>query len=353
MAARIVPIALDDAGLKAIGEAARCLADGGLVAFPTETVYGIGCNAADPAALARLNAVKRRPPGKPYSIHLASAADVARHVDRVPPIAERLMKRYWPGPLTLVLPTADGKGVGLRVPANQLAIELLKRCPVPLVAPSANRSGNPPAKSAQEAADALGDDLDLILDGGATTLKEASTVLRVTDRGWEILRQGSITADMIRRTLDTTIIFVCTANSCRSPMAEVLCKQILAERLGGRIDDLDGRGYHVLSAGTAATWTMGASYQAIDAMRLRGLDLSDHQSQPITPGMVEDATVIYVMSHHHATSIRRFIPEADAKIQMLDPDGHDVADPVGSPVDVFVACADKMERFIRRHLGRL
>ena len=353
MPARIVPIVLNDAGLEAIGEAARCLADGGLVAFPTETVYGIGCNAADPAAMARLSRVKHRDPAKHYSIHLASAAGVARHVTHVPPIAERLMKRYWPGPLTLVLPTADGQGVGLRVPSNQIALELLKRCTVPIVAPSANRSGEPPAKSAQEVAATLGDELDLILDGGATTLKEASTVLRVTDRGWEILRQGSLTADMIRRTLDTTIVFVCTANSCRSPMAEVLCKQLLAERLGCPIGQLDARGYHVLSAGTAATWTLDASEQAVEAMRRRGLDLSAHQSRPVTPGMVEDATVLFVMARHHADSIRRYLPEADAKIKMLDPDGYDVADPVGSSVDTFAVCAAQMERFIRHHLGRL
>ena len=353
MGARIVRAALDEAGLRQIDEAAEMLAEGRLVAFPTETVYGIGCNAADPEAMARLMEVKRRAPDKPFSIHIGRVEDMARHVEHVPPIAGKLVLRYWPGPLTIVFPTEDGAGVGLRMPSNQIALALLRRTPVPVVAPSANRSGETPAKSAQDVADALGDDLDLILDGGATTLKQASTVLRVTDDGWEILRQGSVTADMIRRTLGTTIIFVCTANSCRSPMAEVLCKRALAERLGCGIGELDELGYCVLSAGTAAGWDLGASHQAVAAMRRRGLDLSGHQSRALTPGMIEDADALFVMARHHAESIRQIMPEAHAKIRMLHPDGLDIPDPVGSSVETFVACADAMDAYIRQQLESL
>ena len=353
MAARIERAGLSDDGLRHIDEAARMLAEGCLVAFPTETVYGIGCNADDPEAMARLVAVKRRAPDKPFSIHIGRTEDLERHVGHIPPIAEKLVRRYWPGPLTIVFPTADGRGVGVRMPSNQIALELLRRTPVPVVAPSANRSGDRPAKAAQEVADALGDDLDLILDGGPTTLKEASTVLRVTNDGWEILRQGSVTPDMIHRTLGTTIIFVCTANSCRSPMAEMLCKQALAERLGCAIDELPERGYCVLSAGTAAGWNFGASEQAVEAMRRRGLDLVDHQSRALTPGMIEDADVIFVMSRHHGESIRQILPEAASKIRMLDPDGRDIADPVGAPVETFAACADKLDACIRYHLETL
>lgn len=353
MRARMVRIALDEPGLREIDAAAELLADGRLVAFPTETVYGIGCNAADPAALARLAEVKRRPPDKPFSIHIGRVDDITRHADHVPAVGRKLVRRYWPGPLTIVFPTPDGRGVGLRMPSNQIALALLRRASVPVVAPSANRAGEAPAKSAREVADALGDDLDLILDGGATTLKEASTVLRVHDDGWEILRQGSITAEMIRRTLGTTIIFVCTANSCRSPMAEMLCKQALAEKLACDIDALPLRGYCVLSAGTAAGWNLGASDQAIAAMRRRGLQLAGHQSRALTPGMVQDADVIFVMARHHADSIRRVLPEARAKIRMLDPDGYDIHDPVGAPVDTFAACADRLDAFIRKQLDTL
>jgi len=348
MKARIVRVALDDQGLKHIDEAARLLTEGALVAFPTETVYGIGCNADDPEAVERLRQVKRRPPGKPFSIHIGSKDDVRRHVERVPPIGEKLMQRYWPGPLTIVFPGNEGRGIGLRMPSNRIALELLRCAAVPVFAPSANRSGEPPARSADEVAAALGDELDLILDGGTTTLEEASTVLRIAGNEWEILRQGSITEDMIRRTLGKTIIFVCTANSCRSPMAEMLCKQMLAERLGCVIDELEARGYNVLSAGTAATSNLSASQNAVEAMRRYGLDLSTHNSRPLTPGLIEDADVIFVMARHHSQSICGILPEATPKIRLLHPSGEDVCDPVGGSVETFLECAKSLRHYLEK-----
>lgn len=353
MKARIVPVSLDEQGLAHIAEAANLLAEGGLVAFPTETVYGIGCNAENPAAVERLKQVKRRPSEKEFSLHVAYPDDVRRFVDHVPPMAERLMRRYWPGPLTIIFPGNLGKGVGIRIPSNRFALELIRRAKVPVFAPSANRSGEPPAKTAAEVARAIGDDIDLILDGGTTTLKEASTVLRVTDTGWEILRKGSITEDMIRRTLGKTIVFVCTANSCRSPMAEALCKKLLADRVGCEIDELPARGYVVLSAGTAATWDSPASYQAVEAMTGYGLDISNHASRPLTPGLIEDAETIFVMARHHADSICSILPEARRKIRLLDPSGDDVPDPVGASVETFEECAQDMLRHLRAVIDTL
>jgi tRNA threonylcarbamoyl adenosine modification protein (Sua5/YciO/YrdC/YwlC family) len=346
MSARIVRAGFDDEGLEHIREAARLIASGGLVAFPTETVYGIGCNAEDSAAVERLRAVKARPEEKPFTLHIAEREAVARLVEKVPAAAEKLMRRYWPGPLTIVCPSADGSGVGLRMPSNRIALELLRRCRAPVYAPSANLSGQEPAKTAQEVAKSLGHNLDLILDGGPTSLKEASTVVRVSEEGWEVLRHGSIAPDMIQRTLGRTIVFVCTANSCRSPMAEYQCKEMLAERLGCSIEELPDRGYSVLSAGTAAMWDLPASTNAREAMRRRGLDMSRHKSRPITPGLIEDADAIYVMARHHQDSILSVMPEAGPKVRMLDPTGRDVSDPVGGSVDVFVRCGQNIRQLL-------
>jgi len=353
MKARLVPLTFDAEGLARIDDAARILTQGGLVAFPTETVYGIACNADDPKALERLIAVKGRPEGKPFSVHIARREDLARHVTHVPLAARKLMDRYWPGPLTIVFPTPGGQGIGIRMPANRAAQELLRRTAATVVAPSANRSGQPPATSADEVAATLGDELDVILDGGPTRLGEASTVVRVTDAGWEMLREGSVTLAMLRRTLGRTIVFVCTANTCRSPMAEMLCKQALAGTLHCAIDDLPKLGHTILSAGTSAYEDSPASQGALEAMKRHGLDLSRHVSRPLSLGLVEDADLIFVMARHHSDSIRGILPDAADKIRMMDPSGADIEDPVGSPVETFLACAAQLAQCIGSVLDEL
>ncbi|MBM4034011.1 MAG: threonylcarbamoyl-AMP synthase [Planctomycetes bacterium] len=354
MKARVVPARLDAAGLAAIEEAAKAIAAGALVAFPTETDYDIACNSANPQAVERLKVVKGHSSDELFSLHIGRKEDVARHVANVPPAARKLMSRYWPGPLTIVFPTPDGQGLGIRMPANSVAQELLKRAGVPVVATSANRSGEPDATSAAEVIRSLGDDLDIILDGGKTTYREASTVVRVAaDGSWEVLREGSVTNEMLKRTLGKTIVFVCTANSCRSPMAEALCKKMLAERLGCDIEDLPARGYNVLSAGTSAFGDGSASSQAVEAMQQHGIDLSGHLSRPVTPELVEDADVLFVMAQHHGDSIRRILPEAAAKTRLMDPTGKDVEDPVGGSVETFLECAETLQRCLREVLPQL
>jgi len=182
----------------AIAEAARVLRGGGLVAFPTETVYGLGADAANPAAIERLNQVKGRPPDKPYSLHLHSPDQMRPFVTAVPPMATRLIERFWPGPLTLVLPGKDGKTVGFRLPDHPIAQAFLRSCGVPVVAPSANRSGSPPPTDAAEVLEALDGSIECVLDGGPTRLGRESTVVEVLGARVEIRRDGAIPADAIR-----------------------------------------------------------------------------------------------------------------------------------------------------------
>lgn len=175
-----------------LAEAAKLLQGGGLVVFPTETVYGLGADAANPQAIDRLNRVKGRPPEKPYSLHLHDAAQLREFVDVVPPLAERLIERFWPGPLTIVMPSRDGKTIGFRLPDHPVARAFLKACGVPVVAPSANRSGSPPPTDAKEVLAALDGAVDCILDAGPTRLGRESTVVEVIGSRLEIRREGAI-----------------------------------------------------------------------------------------------------------------------------------------------------------------
>ena len=182
----------------AVAEAAQTLKRGGLVVFPTETVYGLGADATNPKAIERLNQVKGRPPEKPYSLHLASSEQVRACAASVPPIAERLMATFWPGPLTLVIPSRDGTTVGFRVPDHPIARAFLEACGVPVAAPSANRSGSPPPTDAQEVLAALDGAFDCLLDGGPTKLGRESTVVEVSwDGRVDIRREGAIAPQAI------------------------------------------------------------------------------------------------------------------------------------------------------------
>jgi len=166
--------------------AAALIRAGELVAFPTETVYGLGANALDPAAVAKIYAAKGRPSGSPLIVHVDSIA-MARGLAREwPEKAERLARRFWPGPLTLVLPkqphvpnvlTAGLDTVGIRVPANAIALALIQEACLPVAAPSANRFSELSPTTAQHVRDAMGDRVAIVLDGGRTTVGIESTVL--------------------------------------------------------------------------------------------------------------------------------------------------------------------------------
>jgi len=187
-----------------LAEAAHILCDGGLVAFPTETVYGLAADATNPQAVMRLNRVKGRPPEKPYSIHLYETAQIAAFVETIPPLATRLMERFWPGPLTIVMRSKDGKTVGFRLPNHPVAQAFLRRCQRPVVAPSANRSGFPPPTDGREALTALDGQFDCLLDAGPTPLGRESTVVSVVGGQLEILREGAIPLQTIQAVLRPT-----------------------------------------------------------------------------------------------------------------------------------------------------
>ena len=341
---KVVVIDPKDYRLSDLGEAAETLRAGGLVAFPTETVYGIAANAENPDAVSRLCRVKRRPKDKPLSIHVAGKDEVAKYVDRLPSMAKLLMDRFWPGPLTIILPGNADQGVGIRFPANRIAQDLIRLAGVAIVMPSANRSGEPPAVEAAEVRRVFQGEIEMIIDGGPCQLRQPSTVIRVDDDSWEVLREGIITQEMIENLVCTTILFVCSGNSCRSPMAEGLLKKALSRRVEIPPEDLLAKGYRILSAGTSALRGSRASSLAIDVMRERGADISRHSAQPLTRELVEEADLIYVMGHNHALILREWMPELSRKVQLLHPDGID--DPIGLPIEHYRSCANRIEECI-------
>ena len=353
MQTKALVVGRDGVASPAIKEAADILTSGGLVAFPTETVYGIGANADDATAVERLRALKERPEGKPFSVHIADRADLGKVVDPVPVIANRLMDRFWPGPVTIVFGRSDDS-VGVRLPSHKIGAAFLRECGVPVFAPSANLAGEMPATSAAEVSDALAGRIDAILDdGGEAPLGLASTIVRVWRTGWEVLREGAVPRDEIERAMKRTIVFICTGNSCRSPIAEVLCRETLAKRLRVEESDLEQMGYEVLSAGTATAGGGGASASALAAAKDAGLDISAHRSRPLTAEVLLAADKVYAMDGQHVRAAQAVCPDAAGKIELLDPDGGAIEDPIGMPVEVFRKIVQRMRRHVERRVEEL
>jgi L-threonylcarbamoyladenylate synthase len=198
----VLRIDADTPDVGAIARAAQVLRAGGLVAFPTETVYGLGASALDANAVAKIFAAKGRPARNPIIVHVADITAARKLASAWPEIAQHLAARFWPGPLTLVLPkqpvvpdivTAGGATVALRLPAHPVALALLRECGVPLAAPSANRSTELSPTLADHVVQSLGDAIDLVLDAGPTSGGLESTVLDVTCTPPRLLRPGLVT----------------------------------------------------------------------------------------------------------------------------------------------------------------
>jgi protein-tyrosine phosphatase len=369
------PIVIDirnaEDGRDVVHRAVQALAEGQLVALPTETVYGIAASACRGEAVERLLTVKGRAGGAPLALAIKSAEEALDYVPDMSPLARRLARRSWPGPITLVvdnqhresltaqLPASVRQAVtpngtlGLRVPANEMAQDVLRMLAGPLVLTSANRTGEADSVTAQEVVNALGGELALVLDDGPCRYGQPSSVVRVKENRFEILREGVVGEATLRRLASLMVIFVCTGNTCRSPMAELLMRARLAQFLKCRIDQLEDRGVVVISAGIAAAPGCPPTSEASQVMRERGLDLSRHEAQPLTDQLVRHADVIITMTHSHLQSIVERWPDAADRTQMLLPERTDVADPIGQTVGAYRDCADQIVTGVNHHAERL
>jgi L-threonylcarbamoyladenylate synthase len=211
----ILKINRDEPETEKIRAAAKVIQKGGLVAFPTETVYGLGANALNPNAVARIYAAKKRPLDNPIIVHISSRQDITELVEKVPAEAKKLINTFWPGPLTLVLkasasvPEATTGGldtVAVRMPDHKVALALIRESGVPIAAPSANLSGRPSPTTADHARQDLEGRIEMILDCGPTRIGVESTVLDLTAVPPQILRPGGVSYEDLKRLLGQVVL---------------------------------------------------------------------------------------------------------------------------------------------------
>jgi protein-tyrosine phosphatase len=354
-----------------IHRAVQALAEGQLVAFPTETVYGLGASACCAEAVERLVAVKDRTGKSPFALAIKSAEEATDFVPDMVPLARRLARRCWPGPVTLVVDNGQRDGLmcqfpaavrkvvspngtlGMRVPANEILLDVLRMLTGPIVLTSANRRGEPESVTGQEVETALGEDVALILDDGPCRYGQPSSVVRVRDNELEVLREGVVAEGTLRRLASVLVLLVCTGNTCRSPMAEVLMRQRLAHRIGCKLEELEARGVMVCSAGVAASPGCPPTAEAVAVMREHGLDLAQHEAQPLTEQLVRHADMILAMTAGHWQAIVGHWPGAADRTRLLLPDQMDVADPIGRPVDAYRHCAEQLKLGVDFHAERI
>ncbi|MGE5280695.1 MAG: L-threonylcarbamoyladenylate synthase [Deltaproteobacteria bacterium] len=346
---KISPLAIET---DVIREAAALLERGGLVVFPTETVYGIAVNLLHKGAFERLRQFKERSEAKQFSIHLASPADVSKYAVDVLPRAYKLMHRFWPGPLTLVLKAPGGRSVGLRLPAHPVALRLLAAVDFPVIAPSANRAGHAEPRDAATALQDCDGYVDMVLDAGPAEWGKASTVVDARALPFTVLREGALAAGDIRRISGRkTVLFVCTGNSCRSVMAEYLLKKRLKE--WGR-DDID-----VLSAGTGAFAGSRASQETEDLLKDADMDASGHRSRRLTAALIEEADLILGMETRHREEALRLLPQAKDRTHVLGAFTGlsgleaEVGDPIGGSAEVYHVCFLKLQQAVAKLKDRI
>jgi protein-tyrosine phosphatase len=290
------------------------------------------------------------------------------------PLARRLARRYWPGPLTLVVEAvpagleglAQRGWLGLRVPAQRGLQSLLSRLPFPVAIAAAARGDEAPATRFEQVVERFGSRLALCGDGGPARIGQPSAVLALGPARFELTRPGLLELSDLRRTAGLRLAFVCTGNTCRSPMAEGLAQRLLLERLGAlgpepvRGDPaaaaaapgrLAAFGFELASMGVAASFGAPASPQAIAALAPRGIDIAGHQSQPASWERLAEMDLALCLTRSHARALEALLPPGRGpRLELLDPEGRDVPDPIGGSLEDYRRCAAAIEAALRARL---
>ncbi len=354
-----------------VHRAVQALVEGKLVAFPSETVYVLAASALNPDAVQRLAAIRQPLPNEPLTLAIRSTDDALDFAPQMPSLALRLARRCWPGPVTLELEDAQlesviqrlpksvqtlvapEKRIRMRVPAHDMLLGVLRLVAGPLVMCGARQASDPDTITGKEVVARLGSKVDLVLDEGRSRFGQRSSLVRIVGNQLQVLRSGVISEANLKRLASWMVVVVCTGNTCRSPMAEVLLRKRLADKLKQPADKLDDSGVLVMSAGIAAAPGGRAATEAISIMNERGLDLSLHESQPLSDRLVRYADLIITMTRGHREAILNHWPEAASRTFVISRNRGDVADPIGGPTDMYRKCAEQIDAYLAEWVAEI
>lgn len=332
-----IKLALNDSNQPLVQEVKETLLKGGVVALPTETVYGLGAVAGNKAAVEKLTSLKQRSADKPFTLHYGNRESALTAFATLPPYGYRLAETFWPGPLTIVYDSVSEGKSGVRVPDHDFLSRTLNALGQPLYLPSANRSGEKEALSAAEVEACFGESLDLIVDGGEPRYFSSSTVIDITYHPFKILREGAVSVrDILDQYIRKRIVFVCTGNTCRSVMAEYLLKKYLAD-----YDPLLLERYEIISRGTGAFCGAPASPAVIPLLNEeKACGAESHQAGQIDRYTLLSSDLIFTMEEGQRSALVSLEPTAESRIfnlkKFLPPDMEkDIFDPIGGTEQIY------------------
>jgi tRNA threonylcarbamoyl adenosine modification protein (Sua5/YciO/YrdC/YwlC family) len=371
MAPQVLDVTAASDPRDAVHRVVQALVEGKVVALPTETVYIAAASGLVERAVQRLLSLRGGKLDGPATLAVRSMEEVLDYVPQLPRVGQRLARRCWPGPVTLQLADAQADSavyrlppkvreivvpsneIRVRVPAHELVLSALRLLAGPVVMIGARRTDDPAAVTAQDVVSRLDGHVDVVLDDGRCKFGQPSSIVRVDDRGFEVVRPGVFTEANLKRLASFMTVLVCTGNTCRSPMAEAMLKRRIADRLKCGIADLDDRGIVVMSAGLSAPPGSRAAAEAIQTMRDRQLDLAQHESQPLSERIVRFADLILAMTRGHREAILDAWPDAEPRVHLISRGRGDVPDPIGGPLDLYRRCAEQLDSFLQEWVEEL